>query len=52
MKIHRSDPDTQPTPEAKRQAATVVMWFVLSLGMGTIAGIWIKLFLLGWVLAR
>jgi hypothetical protein len=38
----------QTTPEA-RQLTLVLMWFLLFLIVGTLLGVWIKLFWIGWV---
>lgn len=44
-----------PGPETKlTQAgwfAAVIMWFIVVFVLGTIGGIWIKLFWMGWVFA-
>ncbi|MCC6192270.1 MAG: hypothetical protein IT318_24830 [Anaerolineales bacterium] len=38
-----------PSPEA-RLFASVILWFIVLLVLATAAGIWYKLFWLGWVL--
>ena len=43
-------PKPEITPEA-RQLTLVLMWFLLFLVVGTLAGVWIRLFWMGWVFA-
>jgi hypothetical protein len=44
--VERLRPET--TPEARR-LAVVLTWFLLFLIVGTLPGVWIKLFWIGWV---
>ena len=44
-------PHKEPTREAKL-FASIVVWFLLALMLGTIVGGWIKLYWIGWVFAR
>lgn len=41
----------EPTRESKL-AASIVMWFLLLLILGTILGVWVKLYWIGWVFAQ
>lgn len=40
------------SPLGSRIAAQVVIWFFLLLVLGTVFGVWVKLFWLGWVFVR
>lgn len=44
-------PKSETTTKEGRIFASVILWFFVALILGTVAGVWVKLFWLGWVLA-
>lgn len=39
----------KPISNEARQMATILMWTILTLILGSLAGVWLKLFWLDWV---